>query len=39
MENKNWAPTQEHNVGIITRVYESVTEDLYELQEATGCPD
>ena len=39
MENKNWTPTQEHNVGIITRVYQSIKEELYELQEATACPD
>ena len=39
MENKNWTPTKEHNVGIITRVYESIKEELYELQEATACPD
>ena len=39
MENKDWTPTQENNVGIITRVYESITEELYELQEATACPD
>ena len=39
MENKNWTPTQEHNVRIITRVYESIKEELYELQEATACPD
>ena len=39
MGNKNWTPTQEHNVGIITRVYESIKEELYELQEATACPD
>ena len=39
MENKNCKPNQEHNVGIITRVYESIKEELYELQEATACPD
>ena len=39
MENKNWKPTQEHNLGIITRVYESIKEELYELQEATAFPD
>ena len=39
MENKNWTPTQEDNVGIITRVYESIKEELYELQEETSCPD
>ena len=39
MENKNWTPTQEDNLGIITRVYESIKEELYELQEVTACPD
>ena len=39
MENKNWTPTQEDNVGIITRLYESIKEELYELQEATACTE
>ena len=39
MENKNWTPTQEDNLGIITRVYKSIKEELYELQETTACPD
>jgi len=39
MGNNNWTPTQEDNLGIITRVYESLKEELYELQEATECPD
>ena len=39
MKNKNWTPTQEHNVRIITRHYESIKEELKELQEATTCPD
>ena len=39
MGNKNWTPTKEDNLGIITRVYESLKEELYELQEATECPD
>ena len=38
MENKNWTPTQEHNLGIITRVYESIKEEPYELQEETAHP-
>ena len=29
MENKNWTPTKEHNLGIITRVYKSIKEELY----------
>ena len=39
MENKNWNPTLEENLGIITRVYEFIREELSELQEETGCPD
>ena len=39
MKNKNWTPTQEHNLGTITRVYKSIKEELYELQETTASPD
>ena len=39
MENKNWTPTQEDNLGIITRVYKSIKEELYELIETTACLD
>ena len=39
MENKKWAPSQDENLGVITRVYESIKEDLSELQKKTGCPD
>ena len=39
MENKKWAPSQEENLGVITRVYESIKEELSELQKETGCPD
>ncbi len=39
MENKNWNPSKEHNLGIVTRVYKSIKEELYELQETTGSPD
>ena len=39
MENKKWAPSQEKNFGIITSVYESIKEELSELQKNTGCPD
>ena len=37
MENKKWAPSQEENIGIITIVYESIREELSELQKETGC--
>ena len=39
MENKKWAPSQEENLGVITRVYEFIKEELSELQKKTGCPD
>ena len=39
MKNKKWAPSQEENLGIITSVYESIKEELSELQKVTGCPD
>ena len=39
MENKKWAPSKEENLGVITRAYESIKEELSELQKETGCPD
>ena len=39
MENKKWVPSQEENLGIITSVYESIKEELSELQKETGCSD
>tara|TARA_B100000945_G_scaffold172463_1_gene138098 strand:- start:21 stop:230 length:210 start_codon:yes stop_codon:yes gene_type:complete len=39
MDNKKWSPTQEENLGVITSVYESIKEELSELQKKTGCPD
>ena len=39
MENKNWTPSQEENLGIITNVYEFIKEELLELQKETGGPD
>ena len=39
MENKKWAPSQEENLGVITRVYESIKEELLGLQNETGCPN
>ena len=39
MDNKNWMPTKEDNIGIITSVYEVIKEELFELQKETGCPD
>ena len=39
MENEKLSPSQEENLGVITNVYESINEDLLELQKKTGCPD
>ena len=39
MEKKKWSPSQEENLGIITRVYEHIKEELSVLQKDTGCPD
>ena len=39
MKNKQWAPSQEENLGVITSVYEFIKEELSELQKETGCPD
>jgi len=39
MENKKWAPSLKENLGVITNVYNSITEELSELQKETECPD
>ena len=39
MENKQWTPSQEQNLGVITSLYESIKGELSELQKETGCPD
>ena len=39
MENTKWTPSQEENFWVITRIYESIKEELTELQKETGCPD
>ena len=39
MVNKKWAPSQEESLGVITRVYESIKEELSKLQKETQCPD
>ena len=39
MDNKQWSPSQEQNIGVITGVYKSIKEELSELQKITGCPD
>ena len=39
MDNKKWTPFKEENIGIITSVYESIKEELSELQKETGCSD
>ena len=38
-KDKNWEPTNEQNIGIISSVYEFIKEELSELQELTECPD
>ena len=39
MENKKWAPSLKENLGVITNVYNAITEELSELQKETECPD
>ena len=39
MDNKKWSPSYEENIGVITSVYESIKEQLSELQKEIGCPD
>ena len=39
MENKNWTPSQEENLGIVTNVYKLIRKELLNLQKETGCPD
>ena len=39
MDKKKWTPSQEQNIGVITIVYESIKEELSELQKETKCPD
>ena len=39
MDVKKWIPSKEQNTGVITSVYESINEELSELQKKTGCPD
>jgi len=38
MENKEWAPSQEENLGVITSVYEFIKEELSELQKKLDVP-
>ena len=38
MENKNWAPSKEENLGVITSVYEFIKEELSELQKKLDVP-
>ena len=38
-EVMTWEPTNEQNIGIISRVYEFIEEELTELQEEIECPD
>ena len=38
-EVKNWEPTYEQNIGIISSVYEFIKEEISEMQEKIECPD
>ena len=38
-ELNTWEPNNEQNIGIISSVYESIKDELSELQEVTECPD
>ena len=38
-KNKDWKPSHEENIGIISSVYKIIKEELLELQEITKCPD
>ena len=38
-EVKTWEPSNEQNIGIISRVYEFIKEELSKLQNVTECPD
>ena len=39
MDFNKWAPSEEQNIGVISSIYESIKEELSELQKETGCPD
>ena len=39
MAINKWAPSEEQNIGVISNIYESIKEELSELQKETGCPD
>ena len=36
---KNWEPTQEDNIGVITSAYNSIKKQLSEVKKITNCPD
>ena len=36
---KEWQPTEEQQLGVISRVNEFFTDELNELQEVLDCPD
>ena len=38
-EDKNWEPSHEENIGIISNAYKFIKSELFELQKITGCPD
>ena len=38
MDNKQWVPSQEENLGVIMSVYEFIKEELSELQKKLDVP-
>ena len=36
---KNWQPTHEQNIGIISSAYDFIKDQLTELQKSTDCSD
>ena len=37
--NSSWAPSDEENNGIITKIYELINAKLHYLKAETNCPD
>ena len=37
--NEQWKPTEEQNIGPVSRVSQVFIDELNELQEEIGCPD
>ena len=39
MDIKKWVPSREQNIEVISSIYDSIKEELLELQKETGCLD